>query len=469
MFDGFKRLLDIKKRKSIIRYLHEVNPEKLMKMGEKEIIPAFTRASSRLPAYKQILIEKKVNAEGIKDIISFRKLAPIITKNDIFPRFGARDLCLDGNFGDVESIMLSSGFSGSFSIDMSTGADHRNLKKMVDFGLQLGFNIDGKKTLLINTLPMGVRVETSIPIAETSVREDLAVGVIGKFNGNFEQILVIGDPNFLKKLLEYGIENGIDWHKLNVSLISGGDFITENMRVYLETLIGANSAKGNALAITMGITELGMNLFHETEDTIKIRKLLVKDKSLYKALFGDEQKLIPLIMHYYPNRVFLESVPDNCPDSDLVFSMLSPALKTPLIRYSPGDCGKIFQYSEIKKILIEKDYPDFIPKLKLPIVALFGRRNNFVNIGGIKFFSEEVSEILYADFDVAKSITGNFVINKSGLIEIQLGKKYTDILPKLKKLFYEYKGIVPKMKIYGYSDFPYQRDIDYERKFRHIY
>jgi hypothetical protein len=87
---------------------------------------------------------------------------------------------------------------------------------------------------------MGVRVPTSLPVAATSVRWDMALAIIRKFAPAFDQVIMLSDPHFPKKISE----EGTGWERMDRGLIGG----------------------------TMGVVELDINLFHELRDSICIQR-----------------------------------------------------------------------------------------------------------------------------------------------------------------------------------------------------
>jgi len=50
--------------------------------------------------------------------------------------------------------------------------------------------------------PHGVKIPTSLPVADTSVRPDMALAIYKKFSDKFDQTIFVSDPHFLKKLVE---------------------------------------------------------------------------------------------------------------------------------------------------------------------------------------------------------------------------------------------------------------------------
>ena len=55
-------------------------------------------------------------------------------------------------------------------------------------------------------------------VATTSVREDMATALVTTFGSHYEQIVIVADPLFIRRLLDYAHERGVDWrrHRLGV-------------------------------------------------------------------------------------------------------------------------------------------------------------------------------------------------------------------------------------------------------------
>lgn len=372
--------------------------------------------------------------------------------------------------------MASSGFSGIYAFGINTNKNYKTIAKSIDTALDYTFDISNKKTFLINCIPMGVKVHTSLKLAETSVRSDMALAIIKKFSSKFEQTLIVSDPHFLKKLVEEGNELGINWKKLNISLILGEDWFSESFRSYMAYLINLDLKNpcGRLIGATMGIAELDLNLFHESPCSINIRRYAQENDILRKILFGEDCKACPILFHYYPHRIFLEALPEEAKEKELIFSMLSPYMLIPLIRYNSKDKGKIFPYEKMKQILTDRGYEHLLPQLKLPMVAVGGRKERFLEVGNNRLYPEEIKQGLYEDFEVAFYTTGYFRLSKnknSPKLEIQLKKGITiteELKRKFEKAVLKYSDIDLPVILYHYQDFPYGMELDYERKFRCI-
>lgn len=463
-------------RRKTLNILTTTDPEKIVSHGEGLLLKSFQRCASRVPAYRDILKKAGCSPAKVSSIAAFKEMVPLITKEDVFPKYSIQDVCLDGNIGRIRSAMSSSGFSGVYSFGINTEKNHINAVKAIDTALDYLFSISQKKTLFINSLPMGVRVPTSLPVADTSIRWDMALAIFQKFSPAFEQILILSDPHFLKKILEDGAEQGIDWRRENVHIITGEDWVPETFRSYLGNILGTDWDRMDRGLIggTMGVAELDLNLFHESRDSIRIQRAALADKRLRYALYGEGCDVQPTLFHYYPHRTYLEVVESRDSSPELVVSMLSDALLIPLIRYNVKDVARLYSFNELKTILNDCGYGHLCPELKLPLLSVGGRKNRTLRISDATITPEAVKHGIYTDFSVAILTTGYFrlsITDETFLIEVQLKKGYTvspDVEAAMKKAIATQVRAPFRLRIYCYQDFPYSMELDYERKFKNI-
>lgn len=471
-----RQKLTLYERRKTLEILKTADPKDIVTHGEKLLLKAFQRAARRVPAYKGILKKAGCSPDNVTSIEAFKSMVPLITKEDVFPEYSIQDICLDGSIGRIRSAMSSSGFSGVFSFGINTDENHRDAVKSIDTALDYIFGISQKKTLFINSLPMGVRVPTSLPVADTSIRWDMALAIYKKFSSAFQQVIILSDPHFLKKMMEEGAEQGIDWTRENVHLIIGEDWMPETFRSYLGNTLGTDWERLDRGMIggTMGVAELDLNLFHESRDSIRIQRAALADKRLRYALYGEGCDVQPTLFHYYPHRTFLEVIDSGDGSSELVVSMLSEALLIPLIRYNVKDVARIHPYNEIKTVLHDCGYGHLCPELKLPMLSVGGRRNRALSFGNTSIAPEAVKQGIYEDFSVAAATTGYFrlsIHNNAGLIEVQL-KRGIACSPEQETVFRnaiaKYVSSPFQLRIYPYQTFPYSMELDYERKFKNI-
>jgi phenylacetate-CoA ligase len=460
------------KRKRIKRYLTLSKPDALIKGLPYQVLSSFRHAARNCPAYHKILDSHGIIAESINTLDEFKQKVPVIDKNSFFSAFPFIEITGKKNFDNIRYVMASSGFSGKFAYGVDLKKNSKNSSFFVDTALDLFFKTSKRKTFLINCTPMGVHVETSLPLAETSVRSDMVLALLNRVSPYYEQTIIIGDPYFLKKTIEEGCETGINWKKLNVSLVLGQDWFPESLRSYLGSLMEIDLDKDTDRLIiaTMGLTELGLNVFHESPETIKIRRYAQANATFHEKLFRTNSKASGFLFHYYPMRFYIEENHQGL----LAFTTLSKSVSIPLIRYTSGDCGHPFSYSGLTELLSDFHIEHLSPLLKLPLSTITGRAGNYMQIKDKIICPEDLKLGLYENFEIASRITGHFVLvaeNNIPIVHIQLKpsiKPELTLNNVIKNAIAKYTDADIIIKSYTYSEYPYAMELNYERKFSNI-
>jgi phenylacetate-CoA ligase len=457
--------------------LSTVDPEKIIVIGEHKLLRAFHRAAEKVPAYRKLLSERGVDPRKITTVEEFKEKVPFIDKEIVFPVNELRDICVGGNLDDICSFYSSSGHSGVFSFGAETWDNTSSSALGLEFLLDNHFQISRRKTLLINCLPMGVKIYTrTLPVADTSVRADVVHALIKKLASEFDQFILVGESPFLKKVIEEGAEKGILWRYIIINVITGGEFIAESFRSYLGHLLGIDfeDPESGIIAVNMGLSELSLSIFSENFQTIQLRRMAHKDHNFRQALFGDGAKLCPLIMQYFPQQTFLETVPSQQGIPELVVSTISENVKIPLIRYKTGDMVRTLSYTEMKNILKDLGQESLLPEFHLPFGIIWGKKLSIDLGNGERISPNEVKEALYQNFDIAGRITGNFRLSKNNgvaTVLVQLRNGF-EILPDMAETLSDYlKNYIKaetKITFLPYNRFPYGMEHDYEKKNQYI-
>jgi len=173
----------------------------------------------------------------------------------------------------------------------------------------------------------------------------------------------------------------------------------------------------------MGAGELGLNLFHEVPETIRIIRRAYRDRGLRDALFGEGVTHTPHFFVYYPMRSFIEELPvTGWPGGELAVSHIALDLPLPLLRYRTGDLVRLIPHRRLEELL-GAHAPDLAPPgLKLPCAAVFGRRDA-LEVAGRRITTELIKEALFLDPQVAGSVTGFFRLAPQGrgiFMDVQL-------------------------------------------------
>jgi phenylacetate-CoA ligase len=221
-------------------------------------LQAFRRVARSVPAYRALLNEAGIKVETIKTPADFKAL-PILEKAGTFQRFRLAELCRDGELGRLGSVLTSSGHSGIFAFGLNDAESLPAVSAWIDDLLDFLFGVRSKPTLLINCLPMGVKIPTqACTLAETSVRPDMAVALVKAFASHYSQIILAGEAAFIKHLLELGRRSGVDWGDILIHVIVGEEPLAENARKYLEQLLGTDATRPDdgVIASSMGVASL---------------------------------------------------------------------------------------------------------------------------------------------------------------------------------------------------------------------
>lgn len=463
--------------KKIVNRLTTRDPGLMLRDGEKRLLTAFKSKAARVPFYKNLLDKAGIDPGEITTIDQFSAKVPVLDKTTVFTDNPITGFCLDGHIDDISLVYSSSGYSSEFSFGAETWKNQSKMAIGLEFLLDTAFDIFTQKTFLINCLPMGVKVFTrTLPVAETSVREDVVLAMIDKLKNHFEQFILVGESLFLKRVVEKGVESSIPWEEIKVNLITGGEYIPETWRSYISRLLHVDpeNPENGIVAVNMGLSELTLSVLSENPELIKLRGHLCENVSLRNDLFGMPVSTPPVMMQYFPQQTWLENISDIEGMPQLVVSMLEPELKIPLIRYNTGDCVKLRSYHEVKEILGDYDLLHLIPKFNLPFGIVMGKQLPVKSSSGDTLTVHEVKEALYKNHSFAGKITGNFRLESHDrdihlLIQIKRDK---DISDSEKQLFVsalkEYCSFDPIVEYLHYLDFPYGIEHNFEKKNRYI-
>lgn len=437
------------------------------------VLAAFRRAAERVPAYRILLAEAGVEAATVRTLADFARV-PVLEKSGTFRRFPIAELCVDGEPGRLGAVLTSSGHSGIFAFGLTAAEAVPATTAWIDDLLDHLFHVRTQRTLLINCLPMGVKVPTlACTLAETSVRPDMAVGLVRAFAAHFAQIILVGEAAFLKHVLESGRRGGVDWRSLRVHVIAGEEPLAENARAYLESIlgIGAGRTDEGMVVSSMGVAELGLNLFSEVPPPgvlVPLRRLLHCRADLRHALFGPVD-WVPSLFTYDPRRIHVEFDRQR----RLLVTMLGEEVRVPLVRYATGDRGRVLVLPpEVRPALTAAGLPWQV-LAALPIVAIEGRGEHAL-AGAAAVYPEAIKEGLYREPALAELTTANFRLvsgAERARVRIQL-QPGVEAAPGLDERFHAaisaYVRAPLEVFCEPYATFGSGMALDYERKFQYL-
>jgi phenylacetate-CoA ligase len=459
------------------RFLTTAPAEEIVAQGQRRALESFHRAARQVPAYGRRLAAAGIAPETITTLEEFRRRVPIVDKVSVFTTAPLRDLCTGGTLDDIALFYSSSGQTGVFSFGVCTRADLTNTAAGVEFGLNRNFDIFKHKTLLINALPMGVKVPTrTLPLAETSVRADVIATLIKGLAGDFEQFILIGEHLFLKKVIEEGADAGVPWRDLVVHALTGGEFVPEGWRRYIGHLLGTDcDTPGRGLIVlNMGLSELTLSIFQDSLPMLRIRRAALKDRALRYALFGEGTEVCPEIMQYNPLLTFLETEPGADGQPELVVTLLDRHLKLPLIRYNTRDVVRLLDYGALAAVLRAHGHAALVPPSHLPVGLIRGKDQGLEMGPAGRITVADVKESLYRDFAVAGLLTGFFrLMTEDGraVLLVQLRRGRAPAADTAASLTHSLAALTPcpvDVRLVPFEAYPYGLDLNYEVKPRYL-
>lgn len=442
--------------------------------AEHRLLTEFRRAASAVPGYRTVLAEHGVCPDHVRDVASFSRLCPLLSKRNTFDRFPIDQLSVGGNLGDVADVLTSSGHGGRFSFGVTNRSHAAASAELMDRAFDTAFQVSSRRTLAINCLPMGVVFSShQMTVATTSVREDMAVALIQTFGHLYDQLLLVGDPLFLKRFTDHARERGVDWTRYRVHAVIGEEIFGEHFRDFLCGCIGLNADRPDDgfIMSSFGVGELGLHLCYETRSTVALRRACFNDPLLARALLGwspGDGMPLPMILALDPLRTFVEVV---APDADgygrMTISMLDPDRTVPMLRYQTGDSIRLLDPIRVAETMRHHGVMPYA--LPTPLIALRGREREVLPNGGHVGCYKDA---LYANPEIARLLTGAFRMVFAGgtsTMHVQLAafRAPERSIEEVIRLALPAVLRPTQLKVWPYASFPFGMTLDYERKFTH--
>jgi phenylacetate-CoA ligase len=196
--------------------------------------------------------------------------------------------------------------------------------------------------------------------------------------------VIMGYPPFLKQLVD---QLDVDWDQYEVSMIFGGEGMSESMRRYLQAT-GIRRVFGS-----YGASDLELNIAAETEFTIALRRHLEANPRLRRRLLR-HPGATPMVFQFNPADFFVETASTG----ELLVTVCRPGHLTPKVRYNIHDLGHVMRWPEVAAVLrAEGIDPDSMEPggLDLPLLFLYGRSDASVAYYGCKISPADIQEALF--------------------------------------------------------------------------
>ncbi|MBF2066338.1 MAG: phenylacetate--CoA ligase family protein [Calothrix sp. C42_A2020_038] len=430
----------------------------------------FNNVAATVPAYKTFLSQNSINPASIQTYKDFQTL-PALTKQNYLQKHSLADLCRYGQIESSDMIAVSSGSTGKPTFWCRFFSDELEITTRFEQIFHDSFFADTRRTLAVICFTLGTWVGGMfttnccrylamkgypITVITPGNNKEEILRVVSELGANFEQVILLGYPPFLKDVIDTGITRDISWHQYNIKLVTAGEVFSEEWRSLVAQRIGSQNPCYD-FASLYGTADAGV-LGNETPLSISIRRFLAEKPEVARALFGESR--LPTLVQYDPISRFFE-----VEDGTLLFSGDNGI---PLIRYNILDNGGVITYDAMLEFLVQWGFnlteaPDLSSRgiRNLPFVYVFGRSNFTVSYFGANIYPENVTVGLEVP-EIREWVTGKFVLqviedrdkNRHLTVTVELAPNIqasedkqqaitTSILTQLRRLNSEFANYVP--------------------------
>ncbi|RSK46996.1 phenylacetate--CoA ligase family protein [Hymenobacter rigui] len=386
---GWRRLLEIHDGSMRLLYLPGMESWR-WNIGKWKAGFVFWRAAHRTPAYQQFLAHHGVQGLPWRGLVPDVAALPIMDKENYVKAYPLAARCLGGAV-PVGGVIIdeSSGSSGAATNWARSRAERRANKRMLEFGLHS--LLGPGPHFILNAFAMGpwaTGVNITMALTDISTLKSLGpdvpkiVNTLREF-GPGHQYVIMGYPPFLKLLVDSA---GLDWFQYQVTMIYGGEGMSEKMRTYLLNR-GIRRVYGS-----LGASDLELNLAAENDFTIALRRELLVNEALAARLVKYPGAL-PVLFQFNPADFHMESTATD----ELVITLCRPTYLSPKIRYNLHDRGHIIRFPELKRHLAAVGLTphDLCPThTDLPLLLHYGRADMTVAYFGCKLTPADVQEAI---------------------------------------------------------------------------
>jgi phenylacetate-CoA ligase len=384
---------------------------------ETNLLALFQRVAATVPAYQAWLATQGINPAKIQTWEDFQQI-PLTTKDNYLRQYPLGQLCRQGQLDQCDMMAVSSGSTGEPSFWPRTLSDELQIASRFEQIFRDSFQADRRRTLAVICFALGTWVggmytanccrhlaSKGYPITVITPGNNPSeiFRVIQALAPEFEQVVLLGYPPFLKEIIDRGLAQGINWPAYRVKLVMAGEVFSEAWRSLVGQRLGSSAICDDSASL-YGTADAGV-LGNETPLSITIRRWLAEHPNVARTLFGESR--LPTLVQYDPHSRYFE-----VQDGTLLFSGDNGI---PLIRYHISDQGGLIPYATMLQFLGDWGF-DPLRALgehrgihNLPFVYIFGRSNFTVSYFGANIYPENVTVGL-EQAPICNWVTGKFVL-----------------------------------------------------------
>lgn len=383
---------------------------------EARVLALFRNTAAEVPAYRRFLAEHGIAVERITSLADFQTL-PLMTKPNYMRAYPLTERCRHGALHECDMLAVSSGSTGTPTVWPRTVAHELDIAFRFEQVFH-AFRAHQRRTLAVVCFALGTWVGGMftaaccrylalkgypVTVVTPGNKKEEIFRAVEELGPNYEQIVLLGYPPFIKDVIDSGRAQRIDWPRYRPKLVFAGEVFSEEWRALVCERVGAEDP-GHDTAALYGTADGGV-LGNETPLSIALRRFFAARPALAREVFGESR--LPTLVQYDPRSRYFELHDD----STLV---VSGDGGVPLLRYHIADQGGLISYDEMRNIartagcdafdnLTGNDAPP------LPFVYLFGRADFTVSYFGANIYPENISVGL-EQAEVRDWVSGKFVL-----------------------------------------------------------
>lgn len=492
--------------KRAMQFLSRMTPGFWEKKGQKKAFQTFHEAVGKSSAYKDFIQNHNVCPDKIRTLEEFQTKVPITDKESYISKYKLDALCLT-NLTSNYMFTPSSGSSGRTTFWPRLAENDKMIPRYFESMYRQIWDIDKYSSLVIIATALGYTAASicdmnlkrvaetgkyQLTIATPGADVQQVIEIMQSIGPSYEQIILIVYPSFLKRILDEGERQGLDWKKINLRFWIGGEKTEESWRKAISAKLGIEDNDLTTYSEVYGVSDTagggGGTIGFGSPLTELIRKLALENESLRRSLFDSIH--LPSIVQYNPLSYFIEIIEDEL--------VVTTRATVPLIRYNIHDRGGIKSFNEVISILEQHNYDVFSifhekgysrNKIwKWPFIYVFGRSDETISIGGANIYPENIEAAMHTkktekinNFKLSVKTSDIGEMRFYILLELKKGtnpsmameKEYKDIiLNKLLEVNNEFKDAYridqkstePIIKLYKFAEGAFK-----EAKHKHAY
>lgn len=359
----------------------------LAKIGRMRAHAAYMKARDRCPAYRDFLKESGTSVRGRWELSKL----PIMTKENYVKKYRIEERCYDGRIPSAGVVIdESSGSSGVPNNWVRSREEREDVRRILQLNYQLIYRDSG--LLLLNCFALGpwaTGMNVSMSLVDVGILKSIGPdqkkleNTLALFGDRY-RYLVFGYPPFIKSFVD---TTRLDLSRYRMDLIVGGEGISEGLRSHLLKYF-------KSVISSYGASDLEINIGVETELTIALRRLCMKQRELSEELFGRETP--PMVFQYNA----LDYIIEPNAEGELLFTIGRQSSAAPKIRYNLRDMGGVMTHKELDRKLRAQgiDIVDLAKQQsRFPVLFVHGRGDLSVPFYGAKVFPSDLEEIISSD------------------------------------------------------------------------